>query len=112
MNTPILTSAIAGEASSAITSALPQLDGYRVEICLGFLTLLMLGNLRGIRESGRIFAVPTYFFVFSIFVLIAAGLYRYATGTLVPLEMPPPPEARLNTMSRGTTARVAIINNS
>ena len=45
----------------AIASALPSLDVYRVEICLLFLTILMLGNLRGIRESGQIFAVPTYF---------------------------------------------------
>src|SRR2546429_4228727 len=55
------------------TCALPISDlvPYRVEICLGFLTLLMLGNLRGIRESGRIFAVPTYVFVVSICTLIA-----------------------------------------
>jgi amino acid transporter len=77
----------------AITSALPQMDHYRVEICLVFLTLLMLGNLRGIRESGQIFAVPTYFFVVSIFALIALGLYHYATGTLVPIDAPLPREA-------------------
>src|SRR5436305_3884336 len=45
----------------AITSAEPRLDGYRVVLCLGFLLLLMVGNLRGIRESGQIFAIPTYF---------------------------------------------------
>src|SRR5207244_10120937 len=49
----------------AITSAFPNLDVYRVEMCLGFLAVLMLGNLRCIRESGRIFAVPTYVFVVS-----------------------------------------------
>src|SRR5256885_4364979 len=52
----------------AITSAAPSLHAYRVEMCLAFLVVLMLGNLRGIRESGQIFAVPTYFFVFSIAV--------------------------------------------
>jgi amino acid transporter len=77
----------------AITSAAPRLDAYRVEMCLGFLGLLMLGNLRGIRESGRIFAVPTYFFVFSIFVLIGAGLYNYLTGHLEPLHLPLPANA-------------------
>src|SRR5215475_10277109 len=71
----------------AITSAFPPLDGYRVYLCLFFLALLTIGNLRGIRESGRIFAVPTYFFVVSIFGLIAAGLYRYATGAIVPLDL-------------------------
>jgi amino acid transporter len=77
----------------AITSAFPALDEYRVETCLLLLTLLTLGNLRGIRESGRIFAVPTYFFVVSIFGLIAAGAYRYASGTLAPLGAPLPPDA-------------------
>src|SRR3954471_21823528 len=77
----------------AITSAFPWLDVYRVWLCLFFLTILMLGNLRGIRESGQIFAVPTYFFVFSVVVLLAAGLFRYVTGTIVPVSMPLPPDA-------------------
>jgi amino acid transporter len=77
----------------AITSAAPQLHVYRVEMCLGFLLLLTLGNLRGIRESGQIFAVPTYFFVVSIMVLIGAGAFRYVTGGVTPVEMPLPPEA-------------------
>jgi amino acid transporter len=74
----------------AITSAEPQLVPYRVEMCLGFLLLLMLGNLRGIRESGRIFAVPTYVFVVSILALIAAGLYHYVTGQVTPIDPAPP----------------------
>src|SRR3984893_8061988 len=65
----------------AITSAFPTLGVYRVELCLAFLAILMLGNLRGIRDSGRIFAVPTYFFVVSLFVLIAAGIFRYFSGS-------------------------------
>jgi amino acid transporter len=77
----------------AITSALPQLDPYRIEMCLGFLAVLTVGNLRGIRESGNIFAVPTYFFVFSIALLILAGLYRYFTGAIVPIEAPLPANA-------------------
>ena len=70
----------------AITSAFPHLDGYRVELCLFFLALLTVGNLRGLKESGQIFAIPTYFFVVCIFTLIAVGLYRYITGALVPVE--------------------------
>src|SRR5437899_5202663 len=69
----------------AITSAFPQLDPYRVEMCLLFLAILTIGNLRGIRESGQIFAVPTYFFVASIAVLLGAGLYRYLTGGIMPV---------------------------
>src|SRR5204863_351136 len=77
----------------AITSAAPELDRYRVELCLFFLTLLTLGNLRGIRESGRIFSVPTYVFVVSILTLIAIGLYRYLTGEIVPSDAALPPTA-------------------
>src|ERR671936_851678 len=76
----------------AITSAVPWLDTYRVELCLVFLAILMIGNLRGIRESGRIFAIPTYFFVVSVMVLLAAGLYRYLTGSIVPVEAPLTPK--------------------
>jgi len=77
----------------AITSAAPGLHAYRVEICLAFLLVLMLGNLRGIRESGQIFAVPTYFFVVSIMILIAAGAFQYLTGSVTPVRVPLPPEA-------------------
>src|SRR5499427_4799183 len=77
----------------AITSAFPRLDIFRVEMCLGFLAILMVGNLRGIRESGRIFAVPTYFFVVSIGILILAGAYKYLTGGVTPVNVPLPPEA-------------------
>src|SRR5947208_4255604 len=61
----------------AITSAFQSLESYRVEMCLVFLTLLTIGNLRGIRESGQIFAIPTYFFVGIIGVLILSGLFKY-----------------------------------
>ena len=49
----------------------------------------MIGNLRGIRESGNIFAVPTYVFIVSLAGLIAFGIYRQATGTLPPYIAPP-----------------------
>jgi amino acid transporter len=77
----------------AITSAFPQLEPYRVEMCLGFLAILTIGNLRGIRESGNIFAVPTYFFVVSIALLLIAGLYRFVTGGIVPVDVPLPANA-------------------
>jgi amino acid transporter len=83
----------------AITSAAPKLDVYRVEMCLAFLALLMVGNLRGIRESGRIFAVPTYFFVVSIFGLIGIGLYHYLTNTIVPATPPMPAHAGRTTLT-------------
>jgi len=70
----------------AVTSAVPSLDPFRVKLCLGFVAVLMVGNLRGIRESGRIFAVPTYFFVGSIAILILGGLFRYLTGAIEPQQ--------------------------
>jgi amino acid transporter len=84
----------------AITSAMPALTPYRVELCLLFLALLTVGNLRGIRESGRIFAVPTYFFVVAILLLIAVGLYRYVTGGVVPPELAPDHEAGTQPLTR------------
>jgi len=77
----------------AITSALPGLDVYRVEICLAFLAILTIGNLRGIRESGNIFAVPTYFFVVGIAILILVGAVRYFTGSIVPVDAALPADA-------------------
>jgi amino acid transporter len=70
---------------AAITSALPQYHINPVVMSLIFVLILMLGNLRGIRESGRLFAAPTYFFIGSILILLAVGLWRYVTGTLAPV---------------------------
>ena len=55
-----------------------------------FVAGIALANIRGVRESGRIFAVPTYFFIVSFGVLLAGGFYRLLTGTLEPLTEPPP----------------------
>ncbi|WP_254678060.1 APC family permease [Agrococcus sp. SGAir0287] len=63
-----------------IISAFPQLDPYRVEIAVGFIVLLAAANLRGVRESGRAFAVPTYLFIASVVVLIVVGLVQTLTG--------------------------------
>ena len=83
----VLTVAVSIAAGvAALTSAFPQWHVNRVEMTLAFVLLLMLGNLRGIRESGRIFAAPTYFFVVSILVLIAVGAWRVLTGTVTPVE--------------------------
>ncbi|MDP9298006.1 MAG: APC family permease [Actinomycetota bacterium] len=64
----------------AMTSAAPGLHPFRVEIALGFVLFIMLANLRGVRESGILFAVPTYTFTFSILVLIGVGLVRCVGG--------------------------------
>jgi len=62
--------------------ALQPLRHYTVEICLLLIFLIMLANLRGVRESGRIFMIPTYVFITSIFIMIAVGFYKQATGQI------------------------------
>jgi amino acid transporter len=63
-----------------IISAFPDLNPWRVPINLGFVALLTAMNLRGVRESGRIFAVPTYLFVLGVFALIATGFIKMIFG--------------------------------
>ncbi|MEG4575068.1 APC family permease [Microcoleus sp. N3A4] len=69
---------------AALTSAVPSLHPYTVELCLVFIVLIMFANLRGLRESGNIFMVPTYAFLVGIFVLIGCGLFQQATGHVLP----------------------------
>ncbi|WP_341527695.1 APC family permease [Nostoc sp. UHCC 0302] len=66
--------------TAALTSAVPSLRPFTVSLCLIFIFLIMLANLRGVKESGKIFMIPTYAFIVSIFVLIALGLFKKATG--------------------------------
>jgi amino acid transporter len=82
----ILTVAVSLSAGvSAIVSAIPDLDPYRMPLALAFVVLLTLTNLRGLRESGAIFSVPTYAFVAMIFTILLIGGYHYLTGTIVPV---------------------------
>src|SRR5205823_2329655 len=64
----------------AITSAVASLHPYKVELSIGFVVLITLANLRGVRESGTVFAVPTYGFIVSIYVLVLTGLAKCAFG--------------------------------
>lgn len=67
-------------ASAAITSAIPFLYTHRVAISLVMILLLTVGNLRGIRESSRLFSLPTYAFILAIVVLVASGIIKYLSG--------------------------------
>ena len=83
----VLTVAVSVAAGvAAVTSAFPQWSPYRVELSLGFVAILMVGNLRGVRESARIFAVPTYFFIVSVLSMIGVGALRYSLGMLSPAD--------------------------
>ncbi len=68
--------------SDAIISAVPALAHDAVPLSIAFVLLLAYGNLRGIREAGRVFAVPTYFFIANMALLIVAGLVKEATSGL------------------------------
>ncbi|WP_258365773.1 MULTISPECIES: APC family permease [unclassified Curtobacterium] len=63
-----------------IISALPMLNPFRVELALLFVVLLAAANLRGVRESSKAFAVPTYLFVASVFLMVVTGLVRIVAG--------------------------------
>jgi amino acid transporter len=73
----------------ALASIFPALFDWRVLIGIGCVVVLWLGNLRGIRESATIFAVPTYIYLLAIYGLLAVGLWHVATGTM-PAYHPPP----------------------
>jgi amino acid transporter len=73
--------------TAALTSALPALKEHTVLLCLFFMFLIMLVNLRGVKESGNLFMVPTYAFIVGIFLLVAMGLYQQLTGTMPPHEI-------------------------
>jgi amino acid transporter len=63
-----------------LTSAFPVLTSWAVPLCLTAVVLIVLGNLRGIRESGSIFAAPTYLFLLAMFLLIAVNLFKIVSG--------------------------------
>lgn len=73
---------------AAITSAFPALYSYRVALCVMFVFLVMVANLWGVRETGRILALPTYWFILCLALLVGGGFYRLLTQ-----GAPPPPQA-------------------
>lgn len=85
----ILTVAVSTSAGvAAITSAFPELFAQRVLISGIVVTIMAILNLRGIRESGTVFAAPTYLYVFAILGVIGLGLFRAVTGALPAYQAP------------------------
>jgi amino acid transporter len=79
----IVTVAVQAAAGTlALASAFPVLDPYQLEITVGVVLLLAYGNLRGLREAGRAFALPTYLFAGSVGLVLVIGLVREALGDL------------------------------
>ena len=75
--------------TAALTSALPSLLPYTVAITVGVVVLLIYGNLRGIKEAGKFFAFPLYFYVLALGIIILLGYYKAFAGTLHALPIPP-----------------------
>ena len=72
-----------------IVSAFPALDSLRIELAVAAVFLIMMINLRGVKESGTAFAIPTYFFVVLMFITVIVGFFRYFSGTLGTVVDPP-----------------------
>jgi amino acid transporter len=72
--------------TAAVVSAVPALGPYSLEITIGVVLLMLYGNLRGLREAGRAFAVPTYVFSAAVILMIAVGLVREALGNLPSID--------------------------
>jgi amino acid transporter len=101
-----------------IVSAFPFFFKYRVELALVFIVFVMLLNLRGVRESGRAFAVPIYLFVFFMYATVIVGIIRMVAGTLGIVENPPMVDVQtieavsvfliLRAFSNGTSALTGV----
>jgi amino acid transporter len=86
-----------------IISALPFLGEWRVELAVGFVVLIAAVNLRGIRESSKAFAIPTYVFIASIIVMIVTAIVRTALGN------PPVAESAAYSVHADTVTQAALI---
>lgn len=92
-------------AMDQLISILPGLDLVRLEVAVAVIALITIANLRGLRESGNIFAVPTYLFVGMALVIIASGLVHIVTGTVTPF----PPQSQAVAMGTETLGIVLIL---
>jgi len=98
----ILTAAVGISAGvGALISAVPSLLPHTVGICIGILIVVTIVNLRGVREAGVTFMLPTYLFVGTLLITIASGLLRVALsgGHPTPVTPPPPPPAAVEAVS-------------
>jgi amino acid transporter len=89
----VLTVAVSVAAGiAAVTSAVPELFPFRIVLCVGAVVLITVANLRGVRESGRVFVIPTFVFVISVLVMIGYGVIGIRLGWFAeaPYEPHPP----------------------
>jgi len=104
----ILTVAVSVSSGvAAITAAIPALDGHNVSITLIAIMFIAIANLRGVKESGALFAIPTYGFILCMFLLIITGSVRWMTGAHVPA--PTMEQAAASLQSSERLAGLALI---
>jgi amino acid transporter len=112
----LLTAAVSLTAGvEAISSAFPVLYHLRVEIALAFLVIITLANLRGLRESGTLMAIPVYLFLFTYLPMLLYGAYQFFTHGSIPIASVAPPASHpltlfliLHTFATGCTALTGI----
>jgi amino acid transporter len=115
----ILTVAVSISSGIAqVTSAVPELFPYRVWIAVAMVLFIMVINLRGVRESGAAFALPSYYFLVMMFMTLGVGFVRYIAGSLGAVADPPVLDVQtmqsvsifliLHAFSSGTTAMTGI----
>jgi amino acid transporter len=112
----VLTAAVSLTAGvAALASAFPALWPYRVEIALVLLVIILLANLRGLRETGTLMAIPVYFFLFTYLPMLAIGLIQAIGSGPIPIESTAPdaivavtPLLILHTFAAGCTALTGI----
>jgi amino acid transporter len=114
----ILTVAVSVSSGVAqITSAFPALFGHRVALAVTFVMIIGFVNLRGVRESGAAFSIPTYFFLGMMFATVGLALFESFRGTLGTVSDPPPAHfgtapvtlfLLLHAFSSGTTALTGV----
>lgn len=73
--------------TAAITSAIPELLEYKVLIAIALIGLITLGNLRGMKDSSRLFGIPTYLFILSIIIMIFTGIFKVIVLKEMPVEL-------------------------
>ena len=85
----VLTVAVSVAAGiAAITSAFPSLFPHRTILGVLAILLVLVVNLRGVRESGKVFAIPTYMFIGTILLMLGVGVVQLLVGTLTPVTPP------------------------
>lgn len=93
----VLTVAVSTSAGTdALTSALPQLYKYRVIITLSIILIMTIGNLRGLKDSSKLFGIPTYLFIVTTIGMIITGIIKYYILKITPTPMIPIPKVAGN----------------